>query len=94
MFQDNIGSRRQQSCLSKVFFKIDMAVYGNSLVRPMPHFYHQIAQTRSGVSYMMESGDIGRLVEYIKQNLDPGAFFLFFYLTHIHLTVHLRLPTP
>ena len=56
-----------------------MVTYGNSLVRPMPYFYHQIAQTWSEVGYMMESGDIGSLVEYIKQNLDPGGFLFFFF---------------
>eukprot|EP00494_Astrolonche_serrata_P024675 UN24935 len=67
------SGRKAKTSLEKVYFKIDIQTYTNGLVRLMPHFYNEIAKTDRGIKYMQESGDIERLIKYIKKNIDPGV---------------------
>lgn len=64
--------QKKNTSLTKVLFTLDVQDYSNALVRPLPHFYNQIAQTAAGAQYMVESGDVKILVNFVRENIDPG----------------------
>ncbi|ETO30231.1 cytosolic regulator Pianissimo [Reticulomyxa filosa] len=71
---DKNGKRDpKHSYLSRVFFSVKEEQQSHSLVRPLPHFYGELAKTEKGCEYIDKTDDVNRFFSVVSSAMKNNS---------------------